>query len=185
MDVSKGRAKVASACGEQSFAFRTGQGGDEVCCFAAVAEDFGGGARVCVSFHVGFASAVVNGFTRVFAFDSKSIGEITRGAGSAKSVEVELALLRVGICRGHGAGWHGGNVSRGGNRSGRLGRGIGFSGRRVAGRCFRRAGGHWSVRGRAVRRAVRGWCVSSILLGGRGRGVVREGKDSPWCRYFQ
>ena len=100
MDVSKGRVKVASACGEQSFAFRIGQDGDKVCCFAAVAEDFGGGARVCVSFHVGFASAVVNGFTRVFAFDSKSIGEVARGGGSAESVAVELAFFRVGSRRG-------------------------------------------------------------------------------------
>ena len=88
MDVSKGRVKVASACGEKSFAFRTGQDGDKVCCFAAVAEDFGDGARVCVSLHVGFAGTVVDAFTRRFAPDSKSVGEIARGAGSAKSVAV-------------------------------------------------------------------------------------------------
>jgi hypothetical protein len=99
MNVSEDWVKVASACGDQSFTFRTGQDGDEVCCFAAVAEDFGGDARVCVSFHVGFAGAMVDAFTRVFAFDSKSIGEVARGAGSAKSVAVELALLRVGGCR--------------------------------------------------------------------------------------
>ena len=96
MNVTEDRAKVASACGEQSFAFRTGQDGDEVCCFAAVAEDFGDGARVCVSLHVGFAGAVVDAFTRRFASDSKSIGEVARGGGSAESVAVELALLRVG-----------------------------------------------------------------------------------------
>ena len=93
MDVSKGRVKVASACGEQSFAFRTGQDGDKVCCFAAVAEDFGDGARVCVSLHVGFAGAVVDAFTRRFAPDSKCIGEVARGSGSPESVAVELAFV--------------------------------------------------------------------------------------------
>ena len=113
MNVSEDRVKVASACGEQSFAFRTGQDGDEVCCFAAIAEDFGDGARVCVSLHVGFAGAVVDAFTRRFAFDPKSIGEVARGGGSPECVAVELALVRLGSRRGWWAGWLGRSISRG------------------------------------------------------------------------
>ena len=63
-----------------------------MCCFAAVAEDFGDGARVCVSLHVGFAGAVVGAFTRRFTSDSKCIGEVARAGGSAESVAVELAF---------------------------------------------------------------------------------------------
>jgi hypothetical protein len=100
MNVTEDWVKVASACGEQSFAFRTGQDGDKVCFVAAVAEDFGDGAGVCASLHVGFTGAVVGVFTRRFTPDSKCLGEVARGGGSPECVAVELALVRLGSRRG-------------------------------------------------------------------------------------
>ena len=76
VDMAKGRVKVASACGEASFAFSTGEGSDEVGCFALVAEDFGDSARISVSLHVGFAGAVMDVFAWRFAPDSKGIDEV-------------------------------------------------------------------------------------------------------------
>jgi hypothetical protein len=100
MKVSEGRVKVTFACSEQGFALRATQDGDKVRFVAIVAEDFSDSAGVCVPSHVGCTSAVVGDFAGRFASDSKSIGEVARGAGSAESVAVELALLRVGGRRG-------------------------------------------------------------------------------------
>ena len=113
MNVTEYRVKVASACGEQGFAFRTGQDGDKVCFVAAVAEDFGDGAGVSASFHVGFTGAVVGVCTRRFTPDSKCLGEVARGGGSPECVAVELALVRLGSRRGWWAGWLGRSISRG------------------------------------------------------------------------
>ena len=172
IDVSDSRIKVAFAGSERGFAFCTGQDGDEVRFLAVIARDFGNGAGVWVSLHVGLASAVVDNLTWWFTSDPESAGVVGRGKGSPKCIEIALALCW--LCRGRGERWC--RRFRSGRRGDLwcFGRSFGFPG-----------GKTWAAWWVAVRWVVRWGLVTTILLSAGWCGVVGEWVGSPWCRFLQ
>ena len=76
IDVSDSRVKVAFAGSTQGFAFCAGQDGDKVRFLAVVADYFGNGACVSASYHVRFASTVVDDLAWWLTSDLGSAGVV-------------------------------------------------------------------------------------------------------------